>query len=154
MPKKKPSLSNKVTLEDLLKLKRHEKPTPEFWQQFDRDLHKKTLQTFVQQGPSWRSAWQAYFKSGIKWVPAPIAALLVLTMISFGAHTSTQMASQQPEAVGTPSFQAVLASKDTYTQVLAQNASHINPGENTYYVVSPAVPIGANALSGYMSSVY
>lgn len=157
MPEKKTNHSPQVTLEELLKLKRHEKPSPEFWQQFDRDLHKKTLQAFVQQGPSWRSAWQAYFKSAEKWLAVPATALLILTLslAVFRNHQAPQTSSRMAQNTHfTPSFQTVLATKDSYTQVLAQNTSSIHSTENTYYVVSPAIPIGANALSGYMSSVY
>jgi len=39
----------KPTLEDLLKLKRHEKPSAEFWRSFDRELREKTLKTVVHQ---------------------------------------------------------------------------------------------------------
>ncbi len=39
----------KPTLEDLLKFKRHEKPSPEFWRRFDRELREKTLKTVVHQ---------------------------------------------------------------------------------------------------------
>jgi hypothetical protein len=39
----------KPTLEDLLKLKCHEKPSPEFWKGFDRELREKTLKMVVHQ---------------------------------------------------------------------------------------------------------
>lgn len=39
----------KPTLEDLLKLKRHEKPSTEFWKRFDRELREKTLKAVVDQ---------------------------------------------------------------------------------------------------------
>lgn len=37
----------KVTVENLLKLKRHEQPSGAFWNQFDRELEKKRLQAMV-----------------------------------------------------------------------------------------------------------
>lgn len=38
--------SDKVTLEELLRIKRAEQPGPEFWQKFDRELHRRTLKSF------------------------------------------------------------------------------------------------------------
>jgi hypothetical protein len=42
---------NKANLEDLLRLKRAERPDPEFWEHFDRELHQRMLQTLVKKDP-------------------------------------------------------------------------------------------------------
>lgn len=44
-----------VTLEDLLRLKRTERPPAEFWDQFDRELRAKQLAALVEKRPWWRS---------------------------------------------------------------------------------------------------
>ena len=41
----------KITLEDLLMLKRDEKPPVEFWEGFERELHQKTLRALVVNEP-------------------------------------------------------------------------------------------------------
>ena len=39
--------TNRVTLENLLRLKRHERPLSEFWEDFDVELKERTLQSVV-----------------------------------------------------------------------------------------------------------
>lgn len=41
----------KVSLEDVLRLKRSERPSVEFWEDFDRDLRRRTLQALVSEEP-------------------------------------------------------------------------------------------------------
>ena len=48
---------DKVTLEDLLHLKRAERPSAEFWEQFDRKLHAKQLAALVEKKPRWAFAF-------------------------------------------------------------------------------------------------
>lgn len=48
----------KINLESLLLLKREEKPSKEFWDDFDRDLRQKTLQALVHQEPWYVNYWQ------------------------------------------------------------------------------------------------
>jgi hypothetical protein len=45
----------KVTFEDLLRLKRAERPPAEFWAQFDRELHTKQLAALLEKKPWWVS---------------------------------------------------------------------------------------------------
>ena len=40
-----------INLEDLLRLKRSERPSDEFWSDFDRELHQRMLQTLVKKDP-------------------------------------------------------------------------------------------------------
>ncbi|HXA79757.1 MAG TPA: hypothetical protein VNV14_00685 [Opitutaceae bacterium] len=47
---------DKVTLEDLLRLKRAERPPAEFWAQFDRELQAKQLAALVGKKRWWHSA--------------------------------------------------------------------------------------------------
>ena len=41
----------KVKLEDLLRIKRSERPSDAFWGNFDRELHQRMLQTLVKKDP-------------------------------------------------------------------------------------------------------
>ncbi|HTB81555.1 MAG TPA: hypothetical protein VK717_11790 [Opitutaceae bacterium] len=47
---------DKIALEDLLRLKRAERPPAEFWAQFDRELHAKQLAALLEKKPWWISA--------------------------------------------------------------------------------------------------
>ena len=42
---------NDINLEDLLRLKRSERPSEAFWNDFDRELHQRMLQTLVKKDP-------------------------------------------------------------------------------------------------------
>lgn len=43
--------NNEVTLEDLLRVKRAERPDDAFWGRFDRELHQRMLQTLMKKDP-------------------------------------------------------------------------------------------------------
>jgi hypothetical protein len=49
-----------INLEDLLRLKRSERPSDEFWSDFDRDLHQRMLQSLVQKDP-----WYVHLLRGL-----------------------------------------------------------------------------------------
>ncbi len=49
----------KVEVEDLLKLKKFEQPDPEFWEQFDQGLRKKSMEALVQEKRgTWAALWE------------------------------------------------------------------------------------------------
>lgn len=81
-----------VTLEDLLRLKRAERPAPEFWAQFDDALRAKQLAAIVERRPWWRvdlGAWASAL-SRVR-VPVGLAAvglLSVLTVQQFRSPTA------------------------------------------------------------------
>ena len=78
MDAKKNKSETPVRLEDLLKLKRNEKPGEVFWEKFDNDLKAKTLQALVDEKPSFFMRAIAYM------VPAfPVAGLALLIMTLF-----------------------------------------------------------------------
>lgn len=51
MPDSNQARPNEVKVEDLLRLKRAERPDAAFWDQFDRELHQRMLQTLVKKDP-------------------------------------------------------------------------------------------------------
>lgn len=68
------------TLETLLQLKRAERPAPEFWEKFDRELRQKQLAALVQE----RRWWQRLDLGLPRWAyaPAGAAAALALSIVS------------------------------------------------------------------------
>ncbi len=64
------------TLEALLKLKQAERPAPEFWDKFDRELRQKQLAALVQQH-RW---WQRIHIGLPRWAYAPAGAVAALTL--------------------------------------------------------------------------
>lgn len=60
---------SRVTVEDLLRLKRAERPSVEFWNAFERDLRQKQLSALLEKRPWWQevprwTARHAYFPLG------------------------------------------------------------------------------------------
>lgn len=66
-----------VTLEKLLQLKREEKPAPEFWESFDKELEARRLRALVEPAPA--SLWARLFVMGRH------AALVLLPIASAAA---------------------------------------------------------------------
>lgn len=98
----------KVTLEDLLKLKKAEKPDDIFWESFDKQLKEKTLQTLVCK-PSLSSrishishAVLAHLKPAI---PVGALALLTIGLFTYSQRPTHLQFSQPPQvAVANPSL--------------------------------------------------
>lgn len=78
-----------VTLEDLLRLKRAERPPPEFWEQFDRELRVKQLAALVEKRPWWRG--MPTVSSGWRRLQLPLgaAAVLALTFVTVRDFSTT-----------------------------------------------------------------
>lgn len=49
----------KIQVEDLLRMKRAERPDPAFWERFDRELHERMLQTLVKKEPWYLQTFRA-----------------------------------------------------------------------------------------------
>ncbi|HEY9155937.1 MAG TPA: hypothetical protein VIM69_12445, partial [Opitutaceae bacterium] len=84
--------SGKVTLEDLLRLKRAERPPAEFWAEFDRTLHAKQLAAIVEKRPWWRR--QYTWRGASRWsLPLSAAAALAVTFATVGHPTLSKVKS-------------------------------------------------------------
>jgi len=78
----------KVTLEDLLQLKRAERPPAEFWPEFEQELRAKQLAAIVQMRPWWRT-WVSRKSLVRLCMPLGAAAVVAMTFSSirgFGPH--------------------------------------------------------------------
>jgi negative regulator of sigma E activity len=83
-----------VTLEDILRLKRAERPPAEFWTQFDRELRAKQLAALVHQRPWWRTISFTRVLAGLRrfHVPLGAAAVLAVTIFSVREYRAPQSA--------------------------------------------------------------
>ena len=59
-----------VKVEDLLRLKRAERPSEVFWNTFDRELHQRMLRTLVKKDP-----WHVQVLRGVSWRIAQTVAV-------------------------------------------------------------------------------
>ncbi len=80
----------KVTVEDLLQLKRAERPAPEFWSQFERELRQKQLTALLEKRPWWRELPQLLARRA--YLPVGATAILAFTLVSVKYYAPTQVA--------------------------------------------------------------
>ena len=124
----------KVTVEELLHLKRAERPDAEFWSHFDRELRAKQLAALVARRPWWDVSWTR-LRGALLRVVAPLgaAAAGVLAGLNFASNQSTVL---QPLATHTrvALAPAVANASETSgrapaqtTVVLAQNSTQPPP---------------------------
>lgn len=71
-----------VALEDILRLKRAERPSAEFWTQFDRELRAKQLAALVEKRPWWRVVPRAFAGLSRYHLPLGATAVLAISIIS------------------------------------------------------------------------
>lgn len=80
----KPDRNRPVSLEDLLRLKRSERPPAEFWSQFDRELRAKQLSALVAKRPWWQTlpavSFQAFYRLRLPFGAAAICGLSFLAL--------------------------------------------------------------------------
>lgn len=80
--------SGKVTVEDLLRIKRAERPSAEFWLRFEHDLRAKQLAAIIEKRPWWYLLYvpQAARAVSRHQVPVGIAAILVFSFVVAGQY--------------------------------------------------------------------
>lgn len=100
-----------VTLEDLLRLKRAERPAPEFWDQFDRELRAKQLAALVQKRPWWHD-WPRVFAGTRRFqLPLGAAAVLAVTFISVRDFSSAPELSAPTDVGSVPATARAMVSE-------------------------------------------
>jgi hypothetical protein len=72
--------SEKVTIEDLLRLKRAERPSPEFWTCFEQDLRAKQLAAIVEKRPWWHALRLPQAARAVARFQVPLGSAAVLTL--------------------------------------------------------------------------
>ncbi len=96
-----------VSVEDLLRLKRAERPPVEFWNQFERELRAKQLAALVEKRPWWREVSLAHVWSGLRRYHLPLgaAAILAVTVVSIRNYQPSRVS----PVVAEPAVAAVAA---------------------------------------------
>ncbi len=93
-------------MEDLLRLKRAERPPPEFWSEFERELRQKQLAALVERRSWWHELAAACGRSGRLRLPLGATAVLALSFLSIRYYSQLGGESQLI-AGGSPANQAV-----------------------------------------------
>ena len=98
-----------MTLEDILRLKRAERPSAEFWSQFDRELRVKQLAALVEKRPWWRTISLGCILGGVRRFHVPLGATAVLAATLFSVR---DFQAPKSSTVVAPSSARVLQSGD------------------------------------------
>lgn len=81
----------KVTIEDLLRIKRAERPPADFWAKFERDLRAKQLAAIVAKRPWWHAIPRVLTSVARLRLPLGATAVLALTFVAM-RHQAPQLA--------------------------------------------------------------
>ena len=133
-----------VTVEDLLRLKRAERPDPEFWQQFEREMHVKQLAAIVEPRPWWAPFIRIGSRMARYQLPVGATAILALTFLTVREYrlpeaTDTQFISET--AVATAPVISAEADSTMMTETTAQEINH------EQIAVEPDVMVAANEVA-------
>src|SRR5690349_328530 len=71
-----------ISIEDLLRLKRAERPPAEFWTTFDRELRAKQLSALVGKRPWWQNVPKSFPRLFRYRIPLGASAVIALTLVS------------------------------------------------------------------------
>lgn len=74
------SSAPKVTIEDLLRVKRAERPPTDFWARFERDLHAKQLAAIIEPRPWWIALRLPQVGKALAFARVPLGAAAVLAL--------------------------------------------------------------------------
>lgn len=115
MTKPEPSESGKVSLGELLQLKRAERPAPEFWARFEQDLRTKQLAAIVEKRPWWVAlrlprATRALGQWQLQ-LPLGAAAVLALSFVVVGEYRPSSDVTSLERREGKVEIAAAPASK-------------------------------------------
>ncbi len=69
--------SSAINVENLLRLKRFERPSEAFWNQFDRELHQRMLQTLVKKDPWYLQVMRGFSSSLLSGAAFALCAVVI-----------------------------------------------------------------------------
>jgi hypothetical protein len=133
----KPESNRPITIEDLLRLKRAERPPVEFWATFDRELRAKQLAALVGKRPWWQRLPGAFSLVSRYRVPIGASAVLALTFLTVRTYES-------PPALDVQAQPAPVALE------VAPDRTESSPAVTTTLVAAveePAAPVDAPVIA-------
>ena len=117
----RPRPQSKVSLEDLLRLKRAERPNSAFWSEFESELRRKQLAAIMVKRPWWRRVSLA----GLRKLSVPVGAAAVL------AVTLLTLRDQQTDDSALSDDLAVIAAPTSDSAISASSAAVASDSQST-----------------------
>ncbi len=148
----RPRPQSKVSLEELIRLKRAERPPQEFWSEFESELRRKQLAAIVDKRPWWRRV-SAVNLARLS-MPAGAAAILAFTVIAYRDSFVSAPDSASPIAMPASAIPAGPSSADG--QLLSTNNAAADVGADAVLHASEEaveVPTRSRKESTYASAV-
>lgn len=130
-----------VTLEDLLRVKRAERPPQEFWSEWERELHVKQLAAIVEERPWWQVRVPALVRTMARWqLPVGAAAVMALTFLTVREYRGA--AEAHPRVLVEDTAPAVAVDP---ASALPETAARSNPvqADSTTVALAPTPPVAA-----------
>jgi hypothetical protein len=134
----------KVTVEDLLRLKRAERPSAEFWTSFEYELRQKQLTALLKKRSWWQELPQLLARHA--YVPVGATAIFAFTLVSVKYFPSNQItaveaapvsADVRTSASATAPVSSALVNRDASVSLSATE----NNATNTTVTVAPATDV-------------
>jgi hypothetical protein len=126
----------KVTVEDLLRVKRAERPSAEFWVRFEQELRAKQLAAIVEKRPWWHASPLALLRGRRWYLPVGASAALVLSVFVLHEFRRASDPVSEPVTVALP------ASGFPQDVTTAFAAPEVAPS----HVLASATAIGTDAV--------
>ena len=128
-----------VKVEDLLRLKRAERPSEAFWNTFDRELHQRMLQTLVKKDPWYVQVLRGIFGRVAQTAAVGAAAAFLAMMVVRPAFVNTTA----PSTKGAQFTQEAIASTPQVVEVAMSDIEDLGLTLTTDYQIE--------AISGSMT---
>ena len=116
-----------VALEDILRLKRAERPSPEFWTHFDRELRAKQLAALVERRPWWSMMPRVLTGLSRYHLPLGATAVLALSIVSYREFRPVSLAPVQLLNARTVPAAVAMAGTDSGSAALQSEADSPAP---------------------------
>ena len=114
MHKSNNHISDEVSIDKLLRLKRSEKPSLQFWDEFDHELHQRMLQALVKKEPWYLQIWNRLTSfNGLTQIAGLTAAAVVVSLFLISP-------TMEPTFVSRSSLEDTIISPDFPSEVLAE----------------------------------
>ena len=126
---------SRVTVEDLLHMKRTERPPPEFWAGFERELRQKQLAALVKRRSWWHGPAATFSRFGWLRLPVGATAVLAVTLVSIRHYSASDRYRDEPRGV-LAGEKAVLPTKPS------ASSPESKPAESV-----PATPLSQSMIS-------
>lgn len=133
----------KITVEDLLRLKRAERPAAEFWTNFERELRQKQLTALLEKRHWWQELPQLFARRA--YLPIGATAVLAFTLVSVKFYAPTQLAQMEVP----PSAPAAIAVNPTASVPVSVPLSSplVNRSEPTAMATSDRAVVAATVTA-------